>query len=111
MRRSFIVGDQTSIDVSLEEAAEALDEIIVTGYGTETKRETTGAISTVKAKDLLAIPSGNIEQQAIDGRVMVKLANRSQEETFQKEFRKLGVVLNHPRGLWADLSVHDHYFE
>ena len=42
--QNFIVGDQTSIDVSLEEAAEALDEIIVTGYGTETKRETTGAI-------------------------------------------------------------------
>ena len=39
--QNFTVGDQTSIDVSLEEAAEALDEIIVTGYGTETKRETT----------------------------------------------------------------------
>ena len=60
---------------------------------------------------LEGVYSGNIEQQAIDGRVMVKLANRSQEETFQKEFRKLGMVLNHPRGIWADLSAHDHYFE
>ena len=66
--QSFNVGDNASINVSLVEAAEALEEIIVTGYGTETKRETTGAISTVKARDLSVIPSGNIEQQ-FQGRI------------------------------------------
>ena len=55
-------GDQSTIDVILQTSAEALDEIVVTGYGTQTKRETTGAISTVKAADLNIIPSGNIEQ-------------------------------------------------
>ena len=57
------VGNQSTINVTLQTSAEALDEIVVTGYGTQTKRETTGAISTVKAEDLNIIPSGNIEQQ------------------------------------------------
>lgn len=89
--QNFTVGDQTSIDVSLEEAAEALDEIIVTGYGTETKRETTGAISTVKAKDLLAIPSGNIEQQ-FQGRIagVTVISNGNPGTTSQIRVRGFG---------------------
>ena len=62
------VGDQETIDIILQTSAEALDEIVVTGYGTQTKRETTGAISTVKAEDLNIIPSGNIEQH-FQGRI------------------------------------------
>ena len=37
------VGNQSSIDVVMQTSAQALDEIVVTGYGTQTKRETTGA--------------------------------------------------------------------
>jgi len=62
------VGSRTAVDVSLEADALALSEVVVTGYTTDTKRETTGAVSTVKAKDLLVVPSGNVEQQ-LQGRV------------------------------------------
>jgi TonB-linked SusC/RagA family outer membrane protein len=62
------VGNRSTVNVTLEDDATALNEVIVTGYTTDTKRDNTGAVSTVKAKDLSAIPSGNVEQQ-LQGRV------------------------------------------
>jgi TonB-dependent starch-binding outer membrane protein SusC len=61
------VGAQSDIKVLM--AASTLDEVIVTGYGADaTKRQSTAAVSTVKSKDLKAVPSGDVEQQ-LQGRV------------------------------------------
>lgn len=62
------VGTQTTVNVSMNEDVSALDEVVVTGYQTENRKEITGAISSVKAKELAVIPSGNVEQQ-LQGRV------------------------------------------
>ncbi len=62
------VGAQSNVVVKLEEDVSALDEVIVTGYSSSNKKESTAAISTVKAKDLTAVPSANIEQQ-LQGKV------------------------------------------
>ncbi|MDA8685499.1 SusC/RagA family TonB-linked outer membrane protein [Robiginitalea sp.] len=62
------VNGRSSVNITLEEDSQALDEVIVTGYTVETKRETTAAVSIVKAEELAAIPSGNVEQQ-LAGRV------------------------------------------
>ncbi|GGD74111.1 SusC/RagA family TonB-linked outer membrane protein [Maribacter cobaltidurans] len=62
------VNGRSTIDVTLAEDAAALDEVVVTGYQVLTKRETTAAVSIVKAEELAAIPSGNVEQQ-LAGRV------------------------------------------
>jgi TonB-linked SusC/RagA family outer membrane protein len=61
------VGTSSVINATLEEGL-ALDEVVVTGYTTESKRETTAAVSIVSAEELAAIPSGNVEQQ-LAGRV------------------------------------------
>ena len=63
-----VVGDRTSFDVALEPDISSLDEVVVTGYSTDNRRSITGAVSTVKAKDLTVVPSGNVEQQ-LQGRV------------------------------------------
>lgn len=62
------VGNQSVLNVKLEDDVNALTEVVVTGYSIDSRRETTGAVSTVKAKDLTARPSGNVEQQ-LQGRV------------------------------------------
>ncbi|EAR15277.1 putative outer membrane protein, probably involved in nutrient binding [Robiginitalea biformata HTCC2501] len=62
------VNGRSTVNVTMAEDSQALDEVIVTGYTTETKRETTAAVSIVKAEELAAIPSGNVEQQ-LAGRV------------------------------------------
>ncbi|WP_019671419.1 SusC/RagA family TonB-linked outer membrane protein [Eudoraea adriatica] len=61
------VGTSNVINVTLEEGL-TLDEVVVTGYTVESKRETTAAVSIVSAEELAAIPSGNVEQQ-LAGRV------------------------------------------
>jgi len=85
------VEGQTSINVTLAEDAAALDEVIVTGYQTETKRETTAAVSVVKAEELAAIPSGNVEQQ-LQGRVagVTVLTNGQPGTTSQIRIRGFG---------------------
>ena len=84
------VGDGDVLDVILEEGV-LIDEIVVTGYAVETKRQTTGAVSTVKAKELSAIPSGDVEQQ-LQGRVagVTVLTNGQPGTTSQIRVRGFG---------------------
>ncbi|RFS16678.1 TonB-dependent receptor [Emticicia sp. C21] len=62
------IGNQSTINVTLEDDAASLDEVVVTGYSVDKRRESTGAISTVKTKDLTTVPSASVEQQ-LQGRV------------------------------------------
>ncbi|HAS56894.1 MAG TPA: hypothetical protein DCS64_00005, partial [Algoriphagus sp.] len=41
------IGNKSIIDVTLQSDVTALGEVIVTGYGTQLKREVTGAVSSV----------------------------------------------------------------
>lgn len=62
------VGNQSVLNIKLADDATTLTEVIVTGYTTDDRRNTTGAVATVKSKALTAVPSGNVEQQ-LQGRV------------------------------------------
>jgi TonB-dependent starch-binding outer membrane protein SusC len=66
--REVAVGNQSKVTVSLVEDVNALSEVIVTGYTTDERRNTTGSVATVKAKDLAVVPTGNVEQ-LLQGRV------------------------------------------
>lgn len=65
--QEIVVGNQTSIDVELA-AGELLDEVVVTGYGTQKTREVTSAITSVKAEDF---NQGNVNDvnQLLQGKV------------------------------------------
>ena len=60
--------NNSKISISLKEESKVLQEVVVVGYGTQKKSVNTGAISSVKAKDLEKIPNGRVEQ-ALQGRV------------------------------------------
>ena len=45
------VGGQTTIDVTLEEDAQALDEVVIIGYGTTTIKDATGSVASVTSED------------------------------------------------------------
>lgn len=62
------VNGRSVIDISLEMDIQSLSEVVVTGYSTQERRNITGAVSTVSAEDITAIPAGNAEQQ-LQGRV------------------------------------------
>ena len=66
--QEIAVGSRTNLSLSMEPDIAALQEVVITGYTTENRRDVSGAVSTVKAQDLTVIPSGNVEQQ-LQGRV------------------------------------------
>ncbi len=54
------IGTSKEISVSLESEAVSLDEVIVVGYGTQKKRDLTGAISSVKTNDIIISSNSDI---------------------------------------------------
>jgi len=62
------VGDQTVIDVVLQEDVGQLEEVVVTGYGTQQRREVTGAVSSVDVAEA-STGSNSSPQDLIQGRI------------------------------------------
>lgn len=62
------VGGRSSVDVTLEEDLQQLDEVVVVGYGTQRKEAVTGSVASVKGGEIREMPAPNISQ-AIQGRV------------------------------------------
>lgn len=61
------VGGQTELAVRLNEETIGIEEVVAVGYGVQKKSLVTGAISSVKAEDLQAVPVARADQ-AIQGR-------------------------------------------
>ena len=59
------VGTLNTINITLEEGGEVLDEVIVVGYGTTTKRSFTGTASVVDQKNIDAKAVSNVAQALI----------------------------------------------
>ena len=54
------VNGQKTLTVTMSENAEALDELVVVGYGTQAKVNLTGAVSTISKEDLVNRPVTNV---------------------------------------------------
>ncbi len=66
--QSVSVDGRNTINVTLEENASVLDEVVVIGYGTLKKSDLTGAVSSLGAKDIKEVPVNNVGQ-AIQGKI------------------------------------------
>jgi hypothetical protein len=62
------IGNQNSIDVELAASSSRIDEIIVTGYRTSSKRDFVGSASTVRADKVRTVPIASFDQ-ALQGQV------------------------------------------
>ncbi len=51
LTKEMAVNGQSTINVTMEEDAEALEEVIVIGYGTTTVKDATGSVTAVTAED------------------------------------------------------------
>ena len=58
-----ITSGQNLVNVTLNEDQQSLDEVVVVGYGTQLKKEITGAVQTVNYKELKDIPVSQITQK------------------------------------------------
>jgi TonB-linked SusC/RagA family outer membrane protein len=61
--QGITVGTQTVINVTLVSDVKALQEVVVTGYTSQRKRDITGSVGVVETSKLTAIPVGNVSAQ------------------------------------------------
>lgn len=66
--QELVVGSRSSIDVGLQASSSELAQVVVMGYGTQSKKDVTGAVKSVKAE---AFNRGivNAPQQLLQGKV------------------------------------------
>ena len=65
--KEIVVKGQSSFQIKLAEDTKALDEVVVVGYGIQKKSVVTGAISSVKAEDMMNSANTRPEQ-ALQGK-------------------------------------------
>ena len=63
------VNGQSTINISLEEGAQGLDEVVVVGYGTQKRKDITGSVASVSTEDIADIPMTNIDDGLV-GRIL-----------------------------------------
>ena len=62
LKQEIEANNRTVIDVVLEADVKSINEVVVVGYGTQRKIETTGSIASVKSSDLVQTPVANVAQ-------------------------------------------------
>lgn len=63
LAQEIAVGSQANINVTLRVDDKILNEVVVVGYGSQVKKEVTGAVQTISAKEIKDIPVSQIAQK------------------------------------------------
>jgi len=56
------VAGKTNITVKLEDESNSLNDVVVIGYGTVKKKDLTGSVASVSAKDIANVPVSNVSE-------------------------------------------------
>ncbi|GAA4799209.1 TonB-dependent receptor [Olivibacter ginsenosidimutans] len=67
--REIAVNNRAIVDVGLNAAVKELEDVVVVGYGTQRKRDLTGAVTSLAKKDLVPVPAANSFDQMMQGKV------------------------------------------
>ncbi len=63
--QEFIVGNNPTLNVTLQSEATALSEVVVIGYGTVRKRDLTGSVASISGAQIAAVPVSNAAQAMV----------------------------------------------
>lgn len=77
--RIEVPAGKTPLNIQMQEDAQALDEVVVIGYGTQRKVTVTGSISTLKGETIKQTPSANLSNNVV-GRITGVIANNRSGE-------------------------------
>lgn len=72
--QEVLISGRSIIDIVLVSDLQTLDEVVVTGFGSQIKRELTGNIASVKGKDIENMPVASVDQ-ALQGRAAGVMIN------------------------------------
>lgn len=90
---------QHEVNVVLRESVQALEEVVVVGYGTQKKQTVTGSISTVKSEEISDIPVSNLNS-AITG----KLAGITTVQVSGRPGEDAAAIYVRGQSTWVDSS-------
>lgn len=60
VKQEVVVGGRTSVDVTLKDETSALNEVVVVGYGTQSKISLTGSVAPVDMQKVQDLPVGSL---------------------------------------------------
>ena len=97
-----VTSKTNNIKIALTANANSLNEVVVVGYGTQRKRDVTGAISSISEEALAAVPSDNVVDQ-LKGRIAgVDIVSNSTQPGSNNQIRIRG-----ERSLGTSQSLND----
>ncbi|MFA5814235.1 MAG: TonB-dependent receptor [Bacteroidales bacterium] len=109
-----VVGDRTAIDIVLMPNIQAMSEVVVIGYGTQKKRDVTGAVSTIRVADMQKVVANNasVALQGQASGVNVVQTNADPGAGADIRIRGIGTLNNHfplviVDGVPADINAVD----
>ncbi len=92
--QTVTIGDQQTINITLGADTAALDEVVVVGYGTQKKKEVTGAVAVVDAKSIAKLNPQRVEQ-ALQGQISgVSVTSSSGSPGSSSNIRIRGISTN-----------------
>jgi TonB-linked SusC/RagA family outer membrane protein len=66
--QEIVVGNRTDFQITLLEDTQALEEVVVVGYGTVRKRDLTGSVASIDSKSIIRQQASNVSQ-ALRGQI------------------------------------------
>ncbi len=97
------INGKSSLNIQLKTEANALDEIVVTGYGTSKRKDLTGSVSRVGQAELKAAPMTNNIQGMLQGRaagVNVMISSASPTSPVSVVIRGVSSLSGDGQPLW-----------
>lgn len=98
--KEVLIGNQSTINVILEEDITALDDVVVVGYGTKKKAEVTGAVAQVSGELTSKSPNANFTT-SLAGRLPGLVINQTTAEPGRENIN----ILVRGQGTFRDNSV------
>ncbi|SFW67605.1 TonB-dependent receptor [Chitinophaga sancti] len=112
--KEVVVGNRTRIDIKLTAENKSLGEIVVVGYGQQTKATVTGAVAAIKSADIVRTKNENVTNMLTGKLAGVRIVQKSSEPgTFNNSFdiRGMGdaliIIDGIPRDNMARLNPDD----
>ena len=88
------VGNQSTINVTLKEDTQKLEEVVVVGYGTQKKVTVTGSVASVSGEELKASPTTNLSNDMV-GRMRESSVSKNQMNRVAVELQYEYAVQTH----------------
>ena len=108
--QEIAVENQTHLDVQLKTSASGLNEVVVVGYGTQKKKDVTGAISTVEGKQLTVAPIASVANMLagrLPGLISLQSSGQPGYDAANLSIRGFGSALVIVDGVEADFNTLD----